>query len=121
VSELIASTGFVHLTWREAVMIGVACVLLWLVIRRGFEPLLLVPIGFGALMANLPMNGLMDPPGEGTAGGLFYFLFKGVELEIFPPLIFLGLGALTDFGPLLSNPKTLLLGAAARTARRRST
>lgn len=113
-SELIASTGFVHLTWREAVMIGVACVLLWLAIRKGFEPLLLVPIGFGALMANLPMNGLMDPPGEGTAGGLFYFLFKGVELEIFPPLIFLGLGALTDFGPLLSNPKTLLLGAAAQ-------
>lgn len=95
-------------------MIAVACLLLYLAIRKGFEPLLLVPIGFGALMVNLPLNGLMAPPGPGAGGGLFYYLFKGVELEIFPPLIFLGLGALTDFGPLLSNPKTLILGAAAQ-------
>ncbi|MBM4319702.1 MAG: sodium ion-translocating decarboxylase subunit beta, partial [Deltaproteobacteria bacterium] len=95
-------------------MIAVACVLLFLAIRKKFEPLLLVPIGFGALLANLPLNALMEPPGESGVGGLFYYLFQGVRLEIFPPLIFLGLGALTDFGPLLSNPKTLLLGAAAQ-------
>jgi oxaloacetate decarboxylase beta subunit len=108
------TTGFLHLTWREGAMILVACLLLYLAIKKGFEPLLLVPIGFGALMANLPLNGLMDPPAGGMMGGLFYYLFKGVELEIFPPLIFLGLGALTDFGPMLSNPKTMILGAAAQ-------
>lgn len=113
-ADLFAATGFAHLTWREGVMIAVACLLLYLAIRKGFEPLLLVPIGFGALMANLPLNGLMAAPGPDSGGGLFYYLFKGVELEIFPPLIFLGLGALTDFGPLLSNPKTLILGAAAQ-------
>ncbi|MCX7830200.1 MAG: sodium ion-translocating decarboxylase subunit beta, partial [Acidobacteria bacterium] len=84
-------------------MILISCVLLYLAIKKGFEPLLLVPIGFGALLANLPLNGLMSPPTDAGPGGLFYFLFKGVELEIFPPLIFLGLGALTDFGPMLSN------------------
>ena len=95
-------------------MLGVAGLLLWLAIVRGFEPLLLVPIGFGALMANLPLNGLMTPPHGEEMGGLFHYLSYGVRLEIFPPLIFLGLGALTDFGPLLSNPKTLLLGGAAQ-------
>ena len=73
-----------------------------------------MPIGFGALMANLPLSGLMNPGGPGETGGLFHYLFAGVRLEIFPPLIFLGLGALTDFGPLLSNPKTFFLGAAAQ-------
>lgn len=112
--DLWLSTGLAHLTVREAAMVGVALVLLWLAIKRGFEPLLLVPIGFGALMANLPLSGLMAEPHGGEMGGLFYYLFHGVKLEIFPPLIFLGLGALTDFGPLLSNPKTLFLGAAAQ-------
>lgn len=109
-----SSTGLAHLTWRELVMMLVACGLLWLAIRKRFEPLLLVPIGFGALMANLPLSGLMHPGGAGETGGLFHYLFAGVRLEIFPPLIFLGLGALTDFGPLLSNPKTFFLGAAAQ-------
>ncbi|MBP7676573.1 MAG: sodium ion-translocating decarboxylase subunit beta, partial [Thermoanaerobaculia bacterium] len=95
-------------------MIAVAFLLLWLAIRKEFEPLLLVPIGFGALMTNLPLNGLMNLPADGAPGGLFHYLFQGVELEIFPPLIFLGLGALTDFGPLLANPKTFLLGGAAQ-------
>jgi oxaloacetate decarboxylase beta subunit len=112
--EFVRSTGFVHLTWRELVMIAVASGLLWLAIVRQFEPLLLVPIGFGALMVNLPMNGLMAPPHGGEIGGLFHYLSYGVRLEIFPPLIFLGLGALTDFGPMLANPKTLLLGGAAQ-------
>jgi len=108
------SMGLAHLAWQQLVMLAVACLLLWLAIRRGFEPLLLVPIGFGALMANLPLSGLMAPGGDGMPGGLFHYLFKGLEFEIFPPLIFLGLGALTDFGPLLANPKTFLLGAAAQ-------
>jgi carboxybiotin decarboxylase len=114
VAELVQSTGFAHATWRELVMVGVAGLLLWLAIGRRFEPLLLVPIGFGALMANLPQNGLTAAPHGEEIGGLFYYLSQGVRLEIFPPLIFLGLGALTDFGPLLANPKTLLLGGAAQ-------
>jgi len=112
--EFLRSTGVAHLAWRELVMLGVACLLLWLAIVKQFEPLLLVPIGFGALIANLPLNGLtLEPHGE-EIGGLFYYLSYGLRLEIFPPLIFLGLGALTDFGPLLANPKTLLLGGAAQ-------
>jgi len=114
VYEFLQSTGFASLTIREAVMIAVAGLLLWLAIKKGFEPLLLVPIGFGALIANLPLNGLMTPPHGEEIGGLFHYLSYGVRLEIFPPLIFLGLGALTDFGPLLANPKTLLLGGAAQ-------
>jgi carboxybiotin decarboxylase len=108
------SMGVAHMAWQQVVMLCVACLLLWLAIHKGFEPLLLVPIGFGALMANLPLAGLMAGPEGVMPGGLFHYLFKGLELEIFPPLIFLGLGALTDFGPLLSNPKTFLLGAAAQ-------
>jgi sodium ion-translocating decarboxylase beta subunit len=113
-TELWQTTGLAHLEWRELVMIGVSFLLLWLAIARKFEPLLLVPIGFGALLANLPLAELMRAPHGAEAGGLFHYLFQGVKLEIFPPLIFLGLGALTDFGPLLSNPKTLFLGAAAQ-------
>lgn len=112
--QFVASTGLMHLTWQEVAMLGVAAVLLYLAIGKRFEPLLLVPIGFGALIANLPLNGLMAPPEGGAMGGLFHYLSYGLRLEIFPPLIFLGLGALTDFGPLLANPKTLLLGAAAQ-------
>ncbi|MBK6846325.1 MAG: sodium ion-translocating decarboxylase subunit beta [Proteobacteria bacterium] len=95
-------------------MLGIATLLIYLAIRRGFEPLLLLPIGLGAFLANLPGSGLLTPPDGQTPGGLFYYLSKGIELEIFPPLIFLGIGAMTDFGPLLSNPKTFLLGAAAQ-------
>jgi oxaloacetate decarboxylase beta subunit len=113
-TDLLQSLGVAHLAWRELVMIGVACLLIWLAIARRFEPLLLVPIGFGALLANLPLAALTHPPSGAESGGLFYYLLFGVNLDIFPPLIFLGLGALTDFGPLLSNPKTLFLGAAAQ-------
>ena len=112
--ELLNSTGLVHLTWRAGAMLVVAAVLLWLAIVRKFEPLLLVPIGFGALLVNLPLNGLTNPPVDGEIGGLFHYLGFGVRYEIFPPLIFLGLGALTDFGPLLACPKTLILGGAAQ-------
>ena len=96
--------------WKNLVMLGVACVLLYLGIKRKFEPLLLVPIAFGMLLANLPGAGLSTT----EEGNLLYYLYKGVKLGIYPPLIFLGVGAMTDFAPLIANPKSLLLGAAAQ-------
>ena len=182
--QLLDLTGFPLLTWQMAVMWAVALILLYLGVYKGFEPLLLVPIAFGALLANLPTQGMVNEPpgpvlspregivqsiavadgkkikegdpliilrtpegkthtvfsnGHGTVetidvlpgesviegqtllttcgndpGGLYYYLYKGISLELFPPLIFLGVGALTDFGPLIANPRTLLLGAAAQ-------
>ncbi|MEM1057688.1 MAG: sodium ion-translocating decarboxylase subunit beta [Verrucomicrobiota bacterium] len=182
--EFIQISGFLQITWQMAVMWIIALFLLYLAIYRNFEPLLLVPIAFGALLANLPTQGLVNEPAgevfapvagivervdfvpnaqveegaavltirqeDGTrtqvvteargtvtdvyfqvgdrvekdaplarlygteAGGLFYYLYKGIDWEIFPPLIFLGVGALTDFGPLIANPRMLLLGAAAQ-------
>ncbi len=96
------------------VMIAISCLLIYLAIAKQYEPLLLLPIAFGMLLANLPLAGLMDPPKGDTAGGLLYYLYRGVKLGIYPPLIFLGVGAMTDFGPLIANPKSLLLGAAAQ-------
>jgi len=95
-------------------MIAVSCILLYLGIVKKYEPLLLVPIGFGMLLVNLPLGGLMDKESGELVGGLLYYLSLGLELGIYPPLIFLGVGALTDFGPLIANPVTLLLGAAAQ-------
>ena len=112
--ELISSTGFANLTIQHLLMIVIALVLLYLGIFKKYEPLLLVPISFGMLLVNLPLGNLMAPPADGQAGGLLYYLYQGIELGIYPPLIFLGVGALTDFGPLISNPVTLLLGAAAQ-------
>ncbi len=112
--EFILTTGFAHITFPDLAMIVVALVLLYLGIVKKYEPLLLVPISFGMLLVNLPLGGIMDPPQNGELGGLFYYLYQGIELGIYPPLIFLGVGALTDFGPLISNPMTLLLGAAAQ-------
>jgi sodium ion-translocating decarboxylase beta subunit len=113
--EFIQSLGFLSLTWQEGVMIIIGCVLLYLAIVKEYEPLLLLPIAFGVILSNIPLAGLMDPPGpDGTPGGLLYYLYQGVKLGIYPPLIFMGIGAMTDFGPLLANPKTLLLGAAAQ-------
>ncbi len=182
--NLINLTGFPALTWQMVVMWGVVFVLLYLGVYKGFEPLLLIPIAFGALLANLPTQGMINEPpgpvasshagivetivvkpqqsvkegdvlamvrttdgklvelkskGHGTVekieaaigqevhegqtvlttygnepGGLYYYIYKGISCEIFPPLIFLGVGALTDFGPLIANPRTLLLGAAAQ-------
>ena len=112
--ELLQSTGFSAITWRELVMIGVSGILMYLAIVRKFEPLLLLPISFGMLLANLPLAGLMDGPRDGIVGGLLYYLYQGVKLGIYPPLIFLGVGAMTDFGPLIANPSTILLGAAAQ-------
>ncbi len=125
--DFFKTTGYYAITWQQALMILVSCVLLYLAIVRKFEPLLLVPIAFGMLLANLPLAGLMDGPtmvkdllADGSAvervqpGGLLYYLYQGVKLGVYPPLIFLGVGAMTDFGPLIANPKTILLGAAAQ-------
>jgi oxaloacetate decarboxylase beta subunit len=98
----------------ELLMIMVACVLLYLGIGKKFEPLLLVPIAFGMLLVNLPLGGIMSYPKDGENAGLVWYLYQGVKLGIYPPLIFMGVGAMTDFGPLIANPKSLLLGAAAQ-------
>lgn len=96
-------------------MIVVACVFLYLAIARGMEPLLLLPIGFGILLVNLPLGGLMDTGADGGTVGPLYIIFHYViSNELIPILVFLGLGTLTDFGPIIANPKTLLLGAAAQ-------
>lgn len=116
-------TGFSQVTWQMSVMWVVVAVLLYLAVYKKFEPLLLVPIAFGALLANLPTSGIMEglkfadqayPFKSDGTGGVFYYLFQGIHLELFPPLIFMGVGALTDFGPLIANPRTFLLGAAAQ-------
>ncbi|MDD5089342.1 MAG: sodium ion-translocating decarboxylase subunit beta [Candidatus Wallbacteria bacterium] len=111
---LLRETGFYHCTWQQVLMMGIGILLIYLAVKKGFEPLLLVPIGFGALIANIPNNGLMNPPHGSEIGGLFWYIYHGVKLELFPPIIFLGVGAWTDFGPLIANPKTFLLGAAAQ-------
>lgn len=95
-------------------MLGVGFALMYLAVFKKFEPLLLLPIGFGAVLANLPFAPIMNPPSGSMPGGLWYYLYTGVEREIFPPLIFMGVGAMTDFGPLLANPSTMLLGAAGQ-------
>ncbi len=106
--QLWLSSGFASITWQQAVMLGISLILLYLGIFRKYEPLLMVPIAFGILLANLPATGLTEE------GGLVYYLSQGVNLGIYPSLIFLGVGAMTDFGPLLANPSSLLLGAAAQ-------
>jgi oxaloacetate decarboxylase beta subunit len=134
--NFIQTMGIVNITFKQIIMILVSCVLFYLAIAKGFEPLLLIPISFGMLLSNLPLTGVMSNAishismitedganyfKEGTAyietttpGGLLHYLFMGDELGIFPPLIFLGVGAMTDFGPLIANPKSILLGAAAQ-------
>lgn len=119
--DVLKATGFAQLHWQMVVMWVIIGVLLYLAVVKQFEPLLLVPISLGALLANLPIEDVIlqapvyAPDGEMISpGGLFYYIQSGVKLEIFPPLIFMGVGALTDFGPLIANPRTLLLGAAAQ-------
>ena len=109
VTELVAATGIANLTFGHVVMIGVCLTLIYLAIKKQFEPLLLLPIGFGGLFANVPLAGISDP------GGFLGIIYgSGVSNGLFPLLIFMGVGAMTDFGPLLANPKTALLGAAAQ-------
>ncbi|WP_455265755.1 sodium ion-translocating decarboxylase subunit beta [Phascolarctobacterium sp.] len=102
-----ADSGFSALTGGHVIMICVGLLLLYMAIGKGFEPLLLSPIAFGCILANIPKNGFEEP-------GVMSVIMYGIHHEVFPPLIFLGVGAMTDFGPLLANPKTLLLGAAAQ-------
>ena len=150
-SGIAQNTGFANATWQEYAMIVIACVLLYLAIVKQFEPLLLLPIAFGMLLANLPLAGMMGHPAytefalsdyqeafklaatkgkeviagvnaagemvyrvESANGGLLYYLYQGVKLGIYPPLIFMGVGAMTDFAPLIANPKSLLMGAGAQ-------
>ena len=155
-SGLRALFNFENGGWKNLIMIAVACVLLYLAIKKQFEPLLLLPIAFGMLLVNLPLGGIMDPQQNSLValtaeelanvnagiydqvyplfimeqdaagviteaywqhfetGGLLWYLYQGVKFGIYPPLIFLGIGCMTDFGPLLSNPKSFLLGAAAQ-------
>lgn len=117
-NKLWVTSGFVTVTWQQAVMILISLVLLYLAIVKKFEPLLLVCIAFGCLLVNL-MPALMYAPVYENGhikevGGLLYYLYQGVKLGVYPSLIFLGIGAMTDFGPMLANPKSLLLGAAAQ-------
>ena len=137
-----AGSGLMSLNWQNYIMIAVSIFLLYLAIKKQYEPLLLLPIAFGMLLVNLypdimsppavtmvQMSGANDPAAVGHAtqqingvwyyespkyGGLLYYLYQGVKLGIYPPLIFLGIGCMTDFGPLISNPKSLILGAAAQ-------
>ena len=141
--------NFVEGGWKNLVMIAIACVLMYLAIKKQFEPLLLLPIAFGMLLVNLPLSGVMNSPTNSLValspeelqhflagqydqnypvfdmngvyywqhfetGGLLWYLYQGVKFGIYPPLIFLGIGCMTDFGPLISNPKSFLLGAAAQ-------
>ena len=114
IQQLIETSGLYNLTIQNIIMLIIACVFLYLGIKRGYEPYLMVPIAFGMLLVNLPLAGLMDSPTENGPGGLLYYLYQGTNLGIYPPMIFLCLGASTDFGPLLANPKTILLGGAAQ-------
>ena len=109
-----ADSGFFALTWQHGLMILIACVLIYLAIGRKFEPLLLLPISFGILLANLPLANLMEGPVGTEPGGLLYYLYQGVKLGIYPSLIFLGIGAMTDFGPLIARPSALFMGAGAQ-------
>lgn len=122
--DLWNSSGFAAMTGKQLIMIGISCLLIYLAIVKQFEPLLLLPIAFGMLLTNLPLAGLQNTPvyeitKDGKivtkqAGGLFYYLYKGVEWDIYPPLIFLGVGAMTDFGPLIANPSSIIMGAGAQ-------
>ena len=131
IAEIFAKSGWAQIFfteggWKYAVMIAVACVLLYLAIVKQFEPLLLLPIGFGMLMTNLPLDGIfhmdifinetnhINWEMLGMSGGMVDYIYLGVKLGIYPPLIFLGIGTMTDFEPLIARPTSLLLGAAAQ-------
>ena len=112
--NLAEQTAFANLNWGNYVMIAVACVFLYLAIAKGFEPLLLVPIAFGMLLVNIYPPIMYGPAADGSGEGLLHFFYRLDEWAILPSLIFMGVGALTDFGPLIANPVSFLLGAAAQ-------
>jgi len=104
---LMDQTGLAHFWWGNAVMIAIGCTMIYLAVAKGYEPLLLVGIGFSCIISNVPGSDLTQP------GGLFHYAYQGVQLLIVPPLIFFGVGAMTDFAPMVANPKLVILGAAA--------
>ena len=115
--RILGGSGFAAIPtdWRQLVMIVIACVLLYMGIGKGYEPLLMVPIAFGMLLANLPLTGLFNGPDTvNHTVGFMWVLYQGVAYAIYPSIIFMGIGAMTDFGPLLANPMSMLLGAAAQ-------
>lgn len=112
--EFFQGTGIMALTLKQVIMITVSLVLFYLGIVKKYEPLLLVPIAFGMLLVNLPLTNMMAYGTEAEAAGLLRYFYMGNALGIFPPIIFMGVGAMTDFAPLIANPKSLLLGAAAQ-------
>ena len=112
-SNLLHQTAFFNLTWGNYIMIAVACVFLYLAIKKEYEPLLLVPIAFGMLLVNIYPD-IIAPWSDESAGGLLYYFYILDEYAILPSLIFMGVGAMTDFGPLIANPKSFLLGASAQ-------
>ncbi len=118
ITGLVEESAFSTLTYKNFIMIGIACVLLFLAIKKDYEPLLLIPIAFGMLLVNLFPGIIAEPSvdalGNDVAGGLLYYFYKGDLLGLWPSLIFLGVGAMTDFGPLIANPQSFLLGAAAQ-------
>lgn len=119
ISNFFGQMGFTSLGWQNYVMVALACLLIFLAVAKGFEPYLLIPIAVGMLLVNLDPTLMKKPSvdletGKTIYGGLLHYLHEGVSLGIFPPLIFLGIGASTDFGPLIANPKSLILGAAAQ-------
>lgn len=113
-NKLITSAGLTNLSYKDIIMILIACLFLYLAIKKQYEPYLLLPIAFGMLLVNLPLTNLMVSATQDESGGLLYYLYQGTELGIYPPLIFLCLGSSIDFGPLIANPITLLLGGAAQ-------
>ncbi|WP_434798575.1 sodium ion-translocating decarboxylase subunit beta [Terrisporobacter vanillatitrophus] len=110
----IMESGFAQMDIKQIIVIALACFFLYLAIAKGYEPYLLIPIATGMLLANMPGVDLMKAATDSEKGGLFYYLYQGVKLGIYPPLIFLCIGAGTDFGPMIANPKTMLLGGAAQ-------
>lgn len=119
--KILGGSGFAAIPtdWRQLVMLVVACVLLYLGIGKGFEPLLLVPIAFGMLLANLPLTGLFNEPVYDAVShtgsvGFMWVVYQGVQYAIYPSIIFMGIGAMTDFGPMIANPSSMLMGAAAQ-------
>ena len=113
--KIFGSSGFANLDWKTVLMLFISCVLLYMGIGKKFEPLLLVPIAFGMLLANLPVTGLFNVPDTANhTVGFMWVLYQGVAYAIYPSIIFMGIGAMTDFGPLLANPISLMLGAAAQ-------
>ncbi len=111
---ILGESGFAALQWQNVVMFIVSFILIYLAIKKEFEPLLLLPIAFGMLLRNLPMTGLMEVADPWQSSGVLAIMYNGVKSNLFPCLIFMGVGAMTDFGPLIANPVSLLLGSAAQ-------